>query len=510
MKRIVFSLLALALTLVATQQAVANGDPVATFSALGLARTPVAVHIPEVQLVDELVEITPTGWHTTVKVTYKLKNNSTKAFKHLPYGFPIDWYGKDGKRWEGEDAYSESVHEVGWRDDYVRDVLFTLDGRKLAHACSRDTLLQAGRELLTPEEMAADTSEESSLWEERYFELFDGDSALFDGWYWQYVSNLYRRWYYAYLDIPAGATVTLVITYAVANEVEVPLYGSKYPFNRLRGSWCNFAYDFSPAAYWGNGKAQNFKTLLDTKRIEVFNDWSDLNFERSNTDTNLYGFTAKDFDLATAEPLRLQFLFRYREDNTDFILKHRIPADRYTIEVSGVDKGYPAANLSDKNLATAAVLRAGAGDSIYITIRFKKPTPLGAIVFYNGYGKSLEAWRNNSRVDSMLVTARFETEKETQILFYGSAIFNKKNMSWDCFPGAMDAREPEDFTWRGLTETALCQTLYLGPIDMDENEEYEEDYGAPTVTELHFSITAVKKGLKYNDLCISEIVLLGD
>ena len=36
-----------------------NGDPVAVHSALTLSPTPVAVHIPEVQLVDEVVTFTP-------------------------------------------------------------------------------------------------------------------------------------------------------------------------------------------------------------------------------------------------------------------------------------------------------------------------------------------------------------------------------------------------------------------------------------------------------------------
>ena len=48
----------------------ANGDPVASFSAMTLSRTPVAVHVPEVQLMQESLEITPMGTYTHVHVTY--------------------------------------------------------------------------------------------------------------------------------------------------------------------------------------------------------------------------------------------------------------------------------------------------------------------------------------------------------------------------------------------------------------------------------------------------------
>ena len=53
-KLLIFFLLALSGLIV-----YGNGDPVAVHSALTLSPTPVAVHIPEVQLVDEVVTFTP-------------------------------------------------------------------------------------------------------------------------------------------------------------------------------------------------------------------------------------------------------------------------------------------------------------------------------------------------------------------------------------------------------------------------------------------------------------------
>ena len=61
----------------------ANGDPVAEYSAMTLSRTPVAVHVPEVQLMQESLEITPMGTYTHVHVAYLLRNTSDKRFDNL-------------------------------------------------------------------------------------------------------------------------------------------------------------------------------------------------------------------------------------------------------------------------------------------------------------------------------------------------------------------------------------------------------------------------------------------
>ena len=97
----------------------ANGDPVATFCALTLSRNPIGVHVPEVQLKYEHLTVTPEGRYTLVRVEYLLYNNSKKDFANLPYGFPIDYYRHGSERWASLDGNSESVAEVGWRDDYI-------------------------------------------------------------------------------------------------------------------------------------------------------------------------------------------------------------------------------------------------------------------------------------------------------------------------------------------------------------------------------------------------------
>ena len=172
--------LALALSLFA------NGDPVATFCALTLSRNPIGVHVPEVQLKDEHLTVTPVGRYTLVRVEYLLYNNSKKDFVNLPYGFPIDYYRHGSERWASLDGNSESVAEVGWRDDYITEVAFTLNGIQLPFQISADSLLKAGRPLLTPAEAAKDKN--GDLFETRLDSI---NYALY-----KYESDLLRRWYY--------------------------------------------------------------------------------------------------------------------------------------------------------------------------------------------------------------------------------------------------------------------------------------------------------------------------
>ena len=73
MKRIITLLAFLALA----SSLFANGDPVATIAALTLSRNPVGVHVPEVQLKDEHLTVTPMGRNTLVRVEYLLYNNKT-------------------------------------------------------------------------------------------------------------------------------------------------------------------------------------------------------------------------------------------------------------------------------------------------------------------------------------------------------------------------------------------------------------------------------------------------
>ena len=471
----------------------ANGDPVATICALTLSRNPIGVHVPEVQLKDEHLTVTPIGRYTLVRVEYLLFNNSKKDFTNLPYGSPIDYYRHGSDRWSSIDGISESIAEVGWRDNYVTEVVFTLDGRQLPFQVSADSLLKAGKPLDTPVEAEKDTV--GYLFENRLDSI---NYALY-----VYESDLLRRWYYTRLNIPAGKAVKLVVQYRVENNCRVSLSQQDAQVSQPRGHCC-FAYDFSPASYWGNGKAETFEVLVDVSRVRTGRNLEDtgscvpqgLPMHKMKGDR--WHYTSRNFDLAKAEPLGFYYWFENEPAHLTDIFNHRINPDCYTVEVSGSEPKYPAANLSDMDLGTAAVLLPDKADSLYITVRFKQPTKVKTIVFYNGYCKNADTWHANSRVASMMVYDTCCCDRWHTPLFcdYHNPApgFFK---GWEYRSKQLRTTAPGDFTWQGLTDAA--EIIHISDY-----------YGNKPVTELYFAIAAVAKGTRYSDICVSEIVLMGE
>ncbi len=378
--------------IMAAFSAMANGDPVAVHSALTLSPTPVAKHVPEVQLVDELVTFTPNDRYMEVIVRYNLQNNSNHTFDKLPYGFPIDYFGSGSARWENQDNISESEMEVGWRDSYIRNVCFTLNDRQLKWQCSRDTII---------------VPEKKTLFSDVFYDI-EPDSAgtysqkIINRMYAEYGEHIYersqpvsRRWYYTYLNIPANGSVVLEVRYTVECTFTTGLYERKNNLVSYRNDYFGnllFQYDFTPASYWGNGHADHFKATLDDSDITLLkgddND-NGINGLPMKKKGNIWQYETQHFDLAAAKPFTVAYMLKNPPHQPlERMLKHCVPASEYTIQVSGADKKYPAANLCDRNLATTTVLKADKNDSIYITIRFKKPTALEGMILVNGYTKN--------------------------------------------------------------------------------------------------------------------------
>ena len=175
----------------------------------------------------------------------------------------------------------------------------------------------------------------------------------------------------------------------------------------------------------------------------------------------------------------------------DDIFNHRIDPSQFTVEVSGVNRKYPVANLFDLDPSTATVLQPGKGDSTYITIRFKKPTRLDGMMLLNGYTKNADTWRNNSRIDSLLAY-------KTSYVVIGSIDDGRidTTLHENELEVEMTGIEPPGYSWQPLIDNA--DTFCLSDLWWDEY-----------YTELRIVITSTKKGLKYDDLCVSEIIFIG-
>ncbi|MBO7625028.1 MAG: hypothetical protein J6S82_06980 [Bacteroidales bacterium] len=506
--------------LLAAASASANGDPVAVRSALTLSPTPVAMHVPEVQLADEYVTFTPRDRYMEVCVRYLLHNRSNRTFEKLPYGFPIDYFGSGPARWVDHEEGTESEREIGWRDGYVRNVCFTLNDRQLPWQCSRDSVIVSRKKILNPEAFD-DNPDSAGTYSQRMIKKAYAEYG--DDIY--YFSNpILRRWYYTYLEIPAQSYVVLEVHYTVECNLAtglLELNNNLISYNNHYYGYLLFQYDFTPAAYWGDGHADHFMATLDASSIVLVNEdgWS-RGFLRYTAGIGglpmqkqgkLWQYETRHFDLAAAKPFTVDYrLTRQPHQSLDRLLNHRIPASAYTIEVSGADSKYPAANLSDLDPATTTVLKPGKNDSICITISFKKPTALEGMLLLNGYTKNAETYRNNARIDSLMVFGDYSTihhegeetisDFEKNDLLFGEKDWNKPSLNcrWHPLPKKITSQPPTSFDWQSLVDNALIIKCCFDP--------YYEEY---CYTEIRIVITAAAKGLKYQDLCLSEIMLIG-
>lgn len=504
MKRIVL----LVILLFAGVLAKANGDPVAYRSAMTLSCTPVAVHIPEVKLLDERCRFILRDGYTDVEVRYLLYNNSKKDFHALPYGFPIDWLGEGKARWDMDNCITESEKEVGWRDNYVRNVSFVLNGKSLAWRQSADTVLEPSVryfdydcEIETPTFYENDDpllKPDSADWfysAERTRQLVAkyGDSILSE------TDALCRRWYYTELDIPAGEIVELVVRYSVENNTSEGLYDKGRVFHVGRWQMNFFEYDFSPAAYWGDGKAQRFRVVVDDGIVNLEQQYD--RYEISGLDMKRQRdglvYEARDFDFATAKPLKISYVEYGLSENLPELLSRRISADKYSVHLSGGVAKYPASNLVDMDLATAAVLKPDADGKTRIRIVLKEPVTVTGVLIYNGYTKDKDTYGNNSIIDSLDYKVVWDGE--------GPSYWNKGDYRYGdeiLFRGS----KPKEYTWQGLTDAAI--RLPVADIEMEFGFSWEYKQERPTVKEIIVDVLKVKPGAKYNDLCISEIILL--
>lgn len=486
----------------------ANGDPVVEHSALTLSRTPVSRQIPEIQITYELLDITPSGKYTHFSVRYRFHNTSAESFPEIHYGFPIDWYGKsDSIEYTFRDHWTESLREIGWRDDYVTDVVFTLDGQSLDWQCSPDTILHEAHSL-TDLHLDEDKLEDWVL-------ANDG----FD-----YENRLNRRWYYTVFSIPAHATVELNVQYNLANKYNTSLYGEGLVLKDAIDCWFgeyvyannhqilfyNFSYDFSPAAAWGNGMADSIDVFIHTQSIIHKSEslWPDY-WERRNyiaglkpdtlPDGNLH-FSASNFDYATTEPLFFAFEAKSLEkEDVDYILSHRLSGDKYTVTIDNMlGDSISLLALSDMDFSTATAIPFS-GDTTIIHIHLPEPQYVTSMLLFNGCCMDSANWMASSKVSQMLVCAKSFKTNELKLCFGKSKGIDKTpvNRRWP-FVGTNNRLVlPHEFTWEGVIATADKMNvnqqqdfIYIHP-DGTRHEWSDESWQNGLISDLYILVTGV-------------------
>ena len=184
-------------------------------------------------------------------------------------------------------------------------------------------------------------------------------------------------------------------------------------------------------------------------------------------------------------------------ENLPELMSRRISSDKYTVHLSGGVAKYPASNLGDMDLATAAVLKPDAEGKTKIRIVLKEPVTVTGVLLYNGYTKDAETYRNNSLIDSLEYDVVWDGE--------GPSYWNKGDYRYGD-EILLRGCKPTEYTWQGLTDAAI--RLPVADIEMEYDFPWKYVQERPKVKEIIVDVLKVKPGAKYNDLCISEIILL--
>ncbi|MFV0536423.1 MAG: NADase-type glycan-binding domain-containing protein [Dysgonomonas sp.] len=470
---------------------IANGDPTDKHSALIGSSNLTPMKIADVQVLSEKLYIRP-GKYSQVAVKYVLWNKSDKDYIDIDYGFPIDYEG-GGEKYVNSgltpDYYSESSMAIGWQDNYIKEISFYLDGKALSSKASTEAVPtkdqlsenQLNSDLIPNRKDFPPGKEGQISYEEAYKEGLEAYA------FYNNCGSTYRRWFYTQISIKKGEIVTLEVRYAIRNSSITSTYGSKkadYTSNN------ELLYDLSPASNWGNGTAHDFQVEIDASDIAITPDYFEnsrypniqvegLPFTRNG---NIYSYQANSFKFKEAKPIQMKYLLINSLDIAEY-LSQRIPDNEYRISVTSEQSTYPAKNLFDLDFASAWVAaKKGIGSKIIID--FKKPTLIYGFAMINGYHKNKSTYLENNRIKSIAV--HIEGEKSWGDNFESSPINDVINLKAS--------------NYQPISFDNMRQHPDMYYYDIARHEQYK-------ATRIELEITDIYPGTKYDDTCLSEIIL---
>ncbi|MCQ2274533.1 MAG: hypothetical protein MJZ86_07060, partial [Bacteroidales bacterium] len=464
--------------------------------------------------VNEQLDITPLGRYSLIEVRYTLRNQSDKNFSNLHYGFPVDYYGSGACRSvEYRDFWWDKAPKVeGWSDAYVRKVSFALNGTQLPYQCSADSLIRPRRSFdeiqVTPtmKDSLMDDLAEDYIWENG----FDTNTALRylampENNIFSYESEIYRRWYYTTFSIGPRQEVELLVRYQIINDGDIEEEVEHTIFEPIE-VYYGLYYDFSPAAYWGNGKADHLEINCHAHLCTadyVIHD-KNYNFIRTTLVGDDWQYTADNFDLASAQPLDIRF--QYWRRNWHNYRKRRLSPDNYVLSLSCEDAKYPITNLSDTNVATAAVIHPDGKGRTYICIKLREPQVLSGLVIVGGYAKSRNTWIDNGRINSIKMVVYDENGTPLKEAFPWATDHKPYNLLKTSteYPLNLTTLTRE----RNAIEIPLSDEIECHLPEGLFNLNYGGQYGQHKISEIRLQIMEQCPGVKSKLLCVSEVIVL--
>ena len=365
--------------------------------------------------------------------------------KKIQYGFAVDYRNRPNSK----------IYD--WEDDYITNFKILNNGVELKYHTKEEKNIKI-----------------DSIHYNRY------DTG-------EETDTISRRWFISELDFDDKECKQLIVSYRVkTNFADWPfLSGYSKNYRSTPHSDRIFSYYLKPSGFWGNGKVGSFSFKITFDNIEKYNKLEVEGINGLKKNENGYRLEATNFDLLSNTQLKLRYNYRKWEESKNswkFINSNLIDSYKY----SSQHPKYPASNLFDIDKNTTWV-PTNKEENDWIEITFKEHTVLFGVGILNGYTKSNQVYENNSIATKIKVTVYSNA---------GDSIVKTVKLQ----------RNPlsNDFTFyfTGI-EDILIGELY-GDVEGDNISDRMS-----SAKSVRIEILESDKGIKYDDTCISELMIYG-
>lgn len=381
-----------------------------------------------------------------VTAIYLIKNRATK--KKIQYGFAVDYRNRPNS-----DIYD-------WENDYITNFKILNNGVELKYHHKDEKNIKI---------------------DSIHYNLYDTGEE---------TDTISRRWFISELDFDEQECKQLIVSYRVKTNFADWPFLSAYSANyrSTPDSDRRFSYYLKPSGFWGNGKVGVFRLTITFDNIDKYENLIIKGIKGLKKSENSYVLETTNFDLLDNTHLKLSYNYKKWEESKNswkFINSTLIDSYKY----SNQHPKYPASNLFDKDKSTTWV-PTNTDENNWIEITFKKHVVLFGVGILNGYTKDNQVYENNNIVTKAKVIVYTNVGERTDSIVK-TINLQRKSLNNDY-----------TFYFTGI-EDILIGELY-GDVEGDNISDYMS-----SAKSLRIEFLETDKGIKFDDTCISELMLYG-
>ena len=321
--------------------------------------------------------------------------------------------------------------------------------------------------------------------------------------------SLARAWFVAKFDFAANTSGMLKIDYSVPTEYSYTDFQEpEYEHLLTTSNNYAFTYDLYPARCWKGGSVGKLSiTIFPPLLIDNIDTKVSLLKPKVKTRDTISYFS-KDYKFTAKSKIRITYNDHYLASYGTLISSNVAREAIQKLTVSSTLAGnYNKDHLIDGDLRTAWVEGTlGSGVNEWIEFELNTSFVLTGIAIINGYIKSKKAYEENNRI------------KTGRCQIIGMCNYKNKDrtLATDCRTETVFHLEPFISPERTVeSNIASIEFLNYKPLEGEELYYYSiEDKLEDRINFIHpqkirLYVDEVYQGTKYQDLCVTEILLFG-